>query len=89
MKRFQECNWIIKTWRYRWYLTIPFYFIFYRYLKFIKIGIDEIKDGKIVDSGKSYKPSAYELWSLCIGMVQSKMKWYYTSEEVFGKYNKY
>ena len=23
MKRFQDCNWIIKTWRYRWYLLIP------------------------------------------------------------------
>lgn len=27
MKRFQECNSIIKIWRYRWYLTIPLIYI--------------------------------------------------------------
>jgi hypothetical protein len=26
-KRFQECNWLEKFWRYRWYLYIPIEFL--------------------------------------------------------------
>lgn len=29
MKRFQECNRIVKIWRYRWYLLIPFKFLYH------------------------------------------------------------
>ena len=29
MKRFQECNWVVKLWRYRHYVYIPFRFIWY------------------------------------------------------------
>ena len=27
-------------------------------------------------------------WSVSVGLVQSKMKWYYTTEEVFGRIKK-
>ena len=30
IKRFQECNWLVKLWRYRHYLYIPFKFIRYK-----------------------------------------------------------
>jgi len=30
MKRFQECNWVVKLWRYRHYCYIPFKFIRYK-----------------------------------------------------------
>ena len=30
MKRFQECNWLVKLWRYRFYLPLPFKFIYYK-----------------------------------------------------------
>lgn len=30
MKRFQECNLIGKIFRYRWYLCVPFLFIYQR-----------------------------------------------------------
>lgn len=28
MKRFQECNWLVKLYRYRWYMCIPFIYIY-------------------------------------------------------------
>ena len=30
MKRFQDCNWLVKLWRYRHYVYIPFRFIWYK-----------------------------------------------------------
>ncbi len=30
MKRFQECSGIVKLWRYRWYLLIPFKWVYYK-----------------------------------------------------------
>lgn len=29
MKRFQECNWLVKLWRYRFYIPIPFKFVYH------------------------------------------------------------
>ncbi len=31
MKRFQECNWLVKLWRYRHYFYIPFRFFWWRW----------------------------------------------------------
>lgn len=67
MKRFQECNKLIQIWRYRFYLLIPIYYI---------LGLLKSKIYKTKFHGKLY-------WSLLIGEAQIKMKWYYTSEEVF------
>lgn len=32
-KKFQDCNWIVKLWRYRWYLTIPFRYIWIKWIR--------------------------------------------------------
>ena len=86
-KRFQDCNKIVQIWRYRWYLAIPFQYLWYMYIKsfvVIETGYDDDK-GHIVDTDREWNPKGRELWSLLIGIAQGKMKWYYTSEEVFGK----
>ena len=87
MKRFQECNWVVKLWRYRWYLPIPFQYIWYMYIKDFVVretALNEEK-GYIEDTGEIYNPRGKNLWRLLIGMAQGPMKWYYTSEEVFSK----
>lgn len=33
MKRFQHSNWLVKLWRYRHYLYIPFKWLWYKYIK--------------------------------------------------------
>jgi hypothetical protein len=42
MKRFQECNWIVKLWRLRHYVYIPFRFIGYK----LRGGVDIIPNNK-------------------------------------------
>jgi len=84
-KRFQECSLVIKIFRYRWYLLIPFkwfYFMFLRSFKVYETEIDK-KRGCVVDTGVIYNPRGKKLWSLLIGVAQGNMKWYYSSEEVF------
>lgn len=66
MKRFQECNIFVKFWRYRWYVLIPFKFIYHL--------LYDGRDNQL-------------MWVILISESQSKMKWYYTSEEVFDKIN--
>ena len=86
-KRFQECNKIVQIWRYRWYLAIPFKYLWYMYIKpfvVIETGYDE-DNGRIVDTDETYNPRGKNLWRILVGSAQSKMKWYYTSEEVLGK----
>ena len=87
MKRFQECNRIVKIWRYRWYLLIPFKYIWFNYITPFKIGKDEIVDGKCVHTDEFYVEKGKNLWRILIGLAQGNMKWYYTSEEVFGRLN--
>lgn len=84
MKRFQECNWLVKLWRYRWYILIPFKYIWFMYLKPL-IVMETYKNDKtnvIEDTGKVYNPRGKELWGILKGLSQSKMNWYYTSDEV-------
>jgi hypothetical protein len=64
MKRFQECNKIQKLWRYRWYLLIPFIWIYKRF---------KVKDKEITPK---------MLWEILIGMMQIKMNWYHTEDEM-------
>ena len=79
MKRFQECNIIVKLWRYRWYLLIPIKWVYYTYIKAFVIINDE--DGSI------YNPRGKTLWKLLKGIAQGSMKWHYTWEEVKSKLN--
>lgn len=86
-KRFQECGPIVKLFRYRFYIPIPFKYIWYSYIKPFKI-IETVineKKGIIEDSGNIYIPKGKNLWSLLVGQAQHEMKWYWTSEEVFKK----
>ena len=71
MKRYQESNKITKLWRRRWYLLIPFKFI-YSYVRYFF-------------AESEYKLSAKQKWSIFTGEAQYKMKWYYTTEEVFDR----
>jgi len=90
MKRFQECNWLVKLWRYRWYILIPFKYIWFMYLKPL-IVMETYKNDKtnvIEDTGKVYNPRGKELWGILESLAQSKMNWYYTSDEVMEFFNK-
>jgi hypothetical protein len=41
MKRFQECNILVKFWRYRHYLYIPFKWVWFKYFKPFNV-VDDI-----------------------------------------------
>jgi len=79
MKRFQECSNIVKLWRYRWYLLIPFKWLYYTVVGFM------IQDDS---TGEYFISRGKQLWKLLIGVAQIKMEWHYTSEEVFSKLDK-
>lgn len=73
MKRFQECNWLVKLWRYRHYLYIPFKWVYYQYTSFY------ITDDQTYEQERV---NGYNLWKLLIGIAQHDMAWYHTMEEV-------
>jgi len=77
MKRFQECNIIVKIFRLRWYLLIPFKFIFYSYFKLFKVYRDEFIDGKYIHTNKYDVITGKRLWQILIGDAQCKMYWVY------------
>jgi len=78
MKRFQECNWLVKGWRYRHYLYIPFKWVYYQYISSFYITDDETFEDERV-GGRM-------LWKLLIGIAQHDMKWYWTHEEVKARF---
>ena len=79
-KRFQECGKLEKAWRYRWYLLIPFQWVYY-----MTIGKFKVIDDK---SHEEFILKALPLKEVLIGLAQSRMRWYWTSEEVFDKIKK-
>lgn len=82
-KRFQECNKLEQIWRYRFYVPIPFLWIYYSLLGGQKVYIDKFEDGEIIHTDEYNKIGGNKLWKILIGVQQGKMKWYWTSEEVF------
>lgn len=74
MKRYQECNFIEKLWRSRWKLTTPFLFLYHSILDPLKIYDPELNTHEVV-KGKN-------LWKLLQGIIDMKMKHFYTSEEI-------
>ncbi len=76
MKRFQECNKVVKLWRYRWYLLRPFIWV-------------SIMFNEPDQFGKSFKTRSKNVWGLTAGMMQCNMNWTYTMEEVKEKLKKY
>jgi hypothetical protein len=85
MKRFQECNKIEKIFRYRWYLLIPFIYLYYQFRPF-KVYEDEVIDGELIHTDNYFVLKGYQLWRTIKSTLQSKMKWYYTHEEVLEKF---
>jgi hypothetical protein len=81
-KRFQECNWLEKTWRYRWYLLIPLQWIYYTATSSFKVYKDKKEGKKIIHTDEYYVIKGVDLWKLLKGTAQGKMRWYYTWEEV-------
>jgi hypothetical protein len=89
MKRFQECNWLGKLWRYRWYLLIPIKWVWFSYIYKFKVYRDEWDGDSIIHTTKFDVMSGKNLWKLLKGIAQGKMKWYHTQEEfeeIFKKY---
>jgi hypothetical protein len=69
-KRFQECNKMEKLWRYRWYLLLPFVWL--------RIKFSILTSKNTEELGMTNK----NIWKISKGLMQSKMKWYYTMDEV-------
>jgi hypothetical protein len=86
-KRFQECNILGKTWRYRWYLLLPFQWVWFRYVKPMSVIETEFNEekGYICDTDRRWKPSGKNLWKILVGSAQGKMKWHWTYEEVMAR----
>ena len=87
MKRYQECNRIEKVWRRRWYIVIPF-IAAYNYLSRQKIFLDVSINNELKHTDIFEYMSWKMCWRIALGIAQSNMKWYYTSEEVFERLNK-
>jgi hypothetical protein len=87
-KRFQESNKMEQLWRYRFYVHIPFLWVWYMITEF-KVYRDEMVDGKIVHTLNYEVCRGSRLWKLLIGLQQGKMEWYHTSEEVLSKIKGY
>jgi hypothetical protein len=86
-KRFQDSSFIVKIWRYRYYLVIPFKYFWFNHIKPMKV-IETMfneESGFVEDTDNIHNPKGKELWSILIGRAQHKMKWYWTSEEVFNR----
>ena len=79
-KRFQECNRLEKAWRYRWYLLIPFQWVYYMTIGKFKVIDDE--------SHEEFILKALPLKKVLIGLAQNRMRWYWTYEEVLDKIKK-
>ena len=86
-KRFQECGWLEKVWRYRFYVYIPFKWVYFMYIKpfVVRETVLNEEKGYVEDTGEVWNPRGKELWSLLKGTAQGDMKWTYTMEEVFGR----
>jgi hypothetical protein len=69
-KRFQECNKIEKLWRYRWYLLLPFVWLRIKFSVLISKNVEDLN------------MTNKNIWKISKGLMQSKMKWYYTMDEV-------
>jgi hypothetical protein len=83
-KRFQEINKIHQLWRYRWYILIPFQVLWYRI-----VGLKILHHNQDNSKYFFYKERNLKtLISICVGTAQSKMSWYYTSEELFSNLEK-
>jgi len=84
-KRFQDCGCLVKLYRYRFYLLIPFKYIWYMNIKPFNVGVDEEVDGMCLQTDEYEVLRGKELWSTLTAISQTSMKWYYTTDEVFNR----
>jgi hypothetical protein len=71
-RRFQECGRLEKAWRYRWYICVPFLWMWHQAFPLLATQED----------GTSHKIEGRNLWRVLLGSMQYRMSWYYTMEEV-------
>lgn len=71
--RYQECNRLVKLWRCRHYVYVPFKYVFYLCVPFEVINPE--KNETFILKGK-------ELFITLVSIAQLDMKWSYTNEEV-------
>ncbi len=83
MKKFQDCNRITKLWRLRWYLLLPFQWLWSMYVKPIVVW-----DVSFKQTGEKWSPRGKNLWSLLKGSAHGKMRWVWTHEEVMERFRK-
>lgn len=76
MKRFQESSWVIKLFRYRWYIMRPFWFL--------KIVLS--RSG--IELGSTFRMKMSNAWKLTAGLAQSNMHWYWTEDEIQDHFKK-
>jgi hypothetical protein len=86
-KRFQECNWLVKLWRLRYYVVIPFQWIYYSWFKNFTVIDIETNNPEEPLSCETLNLRGRELWGVLLGSAQGKMKWYWEMDEVLGKLN--
>ncbi len=84
MKRFQECNWIVKLWRLRWYIPVPFQWLSSMYIKPVITW-----DTSLEQNGTKWAPRGKNLWKLLKGSAQGKMRWVWTHDEVMERIKKW
>ena len=82
MKRFQECNRLVKVLRYRWYILIPFEWLWFRFIKPMKVWEDDWSGETLDDTGKYSTPDGKTIWKILLGTAQGRMRWFYTHDEV-------
>ena len=88
-KRFQESNKLEQLFRYRFYIKVPFKWLYYSVISKFKVYIDKIgNDGNITHTNEYDIIRGRTLWGLLKSSEQSNMKWYYTMDEVMGKIDK-
>lgn len=70
--RFQNQNWLVRLWRFRHCLPIPFVAsrIYYR---------EQTREMRDEDD---WRMRFVDCWGLATGLAQGSMKWYYTMEEM-------
>jgi hypothetical protein len=84
-KRFQECNWAEKLWRYRFYILIPFKWAYYNWVKNFTVIDVETNSPETPVPYETLTLKGKELWGILIGDAQLKMNWIWTSDEVFSR----
>lgn len=89
VKRYQECNWLVKLWRRRWYLLIPFQYFYYTHIKEFRVYRDEIIDGEYTHTDNYDVMSGKNLRKLLVGIAQGHMHYYWTMDEVEEKFKEF